>query len=145
MPSDTGGPPAGGPPARRPAAGGAEADARERIDAILAGLPDDQRTVLQRLREVIASTVPEAEEGFSYGVPAFRYRGRPLAAYAAAAKHCSYFPMSSEVIDQHRPDLEGFDLSKGTIRFDAAKPLPTALVTALVRARQAEIDAAVAR
>ncbi len=117
-------------------------EAGARIDAVLAALPDDQRAALQTVRETIGRTVPAAEEGFSYGVPAFRYRGRPLAAYAAATGHCSYFPMSPAVIDAHRAALAGFDLAKGTIRFRPEAPLPTALVAQLVRTRQAEIDAA---
>jgi uncharacterized protein YdhG (YjbR/CyaY superfamily) len=116
--------------------------ASARIDAILADLPADQRMALQAVRETIGRTVPSAEEGFSYGVPAFRYRGRPLAAYAAAKGHCSYFPMSPAVIDAHREALADFDLAKGTIRFRPEAPLPGPVVEALVRTRQAEIDAA---
>jgi uncharacterized protein YdhG (YjbR/CyaY superfamily) len=119
------------------------AEASDRIDAILTALPDAQRAALQRVRDTIGRTVPGAEEGFSYGIPAFRYRGRPLAAYTAAKGHCSYFPMSPAVIDAHREALAGFDLAKGTIRFQPAQPIPTELIEALVRTRQAEIDAAV--
>lgn len=119
-----------------------DADAEARIDAVLAALPDDQQAALQAVRATIARTVPDAQEGFSYGVPAFRYRGRPLAAYAAARAHCSYFPMSPAVIDAHRAALAGFDLAKGTIRFRPEAPLPAGLIAELVRSRQAEIDAA---
>jgi uncharacterized protein YdhG (YjbR/CyaY superfamily) len=118
------------------------AEAADRIDAILTALPDDQRAALQHVREIVAGAVPDAEEGFSYGIPAYRYRGRPLAAYAAAKGHCSYFPMSPAVIDAHREALAGFDLAKGTVRFQPAQPIPTELLTALVRSRKAEIDAA---
>jgi uncharacterized protein YdhG (YjbR/CyaY superfamily) len=119
------------------------AEASDHIDAILAALPDDQRAALRHVRETVARSVPGAEEGFSYGIPAYRYRGRPLAAYAAAKGHCSYFPMSPAVIDAHRKALAGFELAKGTIRFQPAQPLPTELIEALVRTRQAEIDGAV--
>jgi uncharacterized protein YdhG (YjbR/CyaY superfamily) len=118
------------------------AEAADRIDAILTALPDDQRAALEHVRETVVGVVPDAEEGFSYGIPAYRYRGRPLAAYAAATGHCSFFPMSPAVIDAHREALAGFDLAKGTIRFQPAQPIPTELLTAIVRSRQAEIDAA---
>ncbi len=113
----------------------------DQIDAILAGLPADQRAVLQDLREAIAAAAPEAVEAISYGVPAFRYRGRPLAGYAGAKAHCSYFPFSPPVIDRSRDELVGFDTAKGTIRFTPEHPLPEALVVRLVRARMEEIDA----
>lgn len=112
------------------------------IDAYLAGLPDDQRQALQALREQVAAAAPDAEEGFSYGAPAFRYRGRPLVCYSAAKAHVSFFPMSPEVIEAHRDLLAGWETSKGTVRFTPEHPLPPDVVTTLVRARLAELDTA---
>ncbi len=111
-----------------------------RIDEILAKLPADQRAALQDLRETIATTAPDAVEAMSYGAPAFRYLDHPLVSYAAAKAHCAFYVMSPEVIVAHEADLQGFDTSKGTIRFTPDKPLPTELVTKIVRARMAESD-----
>ncbi len=116
------------------------AAATKRIDITLAGLPADQRTALQSLRETIAATAPIAVDTISYGVPAFRYHGRPLVAYAAAKAHCSLFPMSGTVMEAHRAELTEFDTSKGTIRFRPDRPLPNALIASIVRARMEEID-----
>ncbi len=120
----------------------AEPTASARIDAMLAGLPADQRAAMQSLRELIAAIVPEAEEAISYGVPAFRYHGRPLVGFAAAKAHCSLFPMSVAVMEAHREELAAYHTSKGTIRFTPSRPLPSELVTVIVRDRLAEIDAA---
>jgi uncharacterized protein YdhG (YjbR/CyaY superfamily) len=124
----------------KPIAGASEATAR--IDAFLAGLPTDQWTALQALRKTIAGAAPQAEEGISYGLPAFRYKGRPLVSYVAAKAHCSFFPMSPKVVDDHRAELTDFDLDKGTIRFQPNHPVPADLVARIVRARLAETDAA---
>ena len=56
----------------------------DRIDEILAALPDGQRTALQALRQTIAAAAPDAVEDMSYGAPAFRYRNHPLVSFAAA-------------------------------------------------------------
>lgn len=112
------------------------------VDAFLARLPDDQRQVLEALRRTIAAAAPEAEEGIGYGVPAFRYRGRPLVSFGAGKAHCSFYVQSPAVIDAHREELAGRDVSKGTVRFTPEEPLPDALVTKLVAARLAETDAA---
>jgi uncharacterized protein YdhG (YjbR/CyaY superfamily) len=53
--------------------------------------------------------------------------------------------MSGAVIDANRTELAAFDIDKGTIRFTPDDPLPAAVVTTIVRARMAEIDAARSR
>src|SRR5688572_27746669 len=110
------------------------------IDEYLAAVSDDKRAALEKLRRTIKSAAPKAEECISYGLPAFR-QGRMLVAFGAAAKHCSFYPMSSRTIDAHKNELNGYSTSKGTIRFQTGKPLPAALVRKLVKARLAENEA----
>jgi uncharacterized protein YdhG (YjbR/CyaY superfamily) len=112
------------------------------VDAFLAALPEDVRGALEQLRRTIAAAAPEAAEAIAYGVPAFKYRRRPLVSFGAGKSHCSFYVQSPAVMDAHRDELVGYDTSKGTIRFAPDKPLPTALVTKLVKARIAETDAA---
>jgi uncharacterized protein YdhG (YjbR/CyaY superfamily) len=109
------------------------------IDDYLAGLPDSQRVALQHLREVIARAAPEAVEGRSYGMPAFRLRDRPVVGFQAASDHLGFYPMSPALIERHVAELEPFATSKGTIRFTPDHPLPDALVATLVRERIAEL------
>ena len=106
----------------------------ETIDEYLAGLSDDQRAALARLRRIIRAAVPRAEECISYQIPTFRLDGRGLVAFAAAKRHCAFYPGAS-AIEAHRRELEAYDTSKGTIRFQTDKPLPAVLVRKLVRTR----------
>jgi uncharacterized protein YdhG (YjbR/CyaY superfamily) len=46
--------------------------------------------------------------------------------------------MSGTTVEAHKHELTGYDTSKGTIRFQAANPLPSALIRKLVKARIAE-------
>lgn len=117
-----------------------ERDDQKGVDEYLAGVPDEARAALERLRATIRKAAPRATEGFSYGMPAFRLHGRPLVAYGAMKKHCSFFPMSSELIETHRTELEPFETSKGTIRFTPDHPLPAALVRKLVQARISQLE-----
>ena len=108
------------------------------IDEYLAALGDDKRAALEKLRKAIRAAAPKAVECICYGMPAFRLNGKPLVGFAAAAKHCAFHPMNGSTVKAHSADLQDYDTSKGTIRFQADDPLPTALVRKLVRARIAE-------
>jgi uncharacterized protein YdhG (YjbR/CyaY superfamily) len=77
-----------------------------------------------------------ASEVISYRIPAFK-DDRVLVWFAAFANHCSLFPTNA-VIEQFRNELKGYSLSKGTIQFPLDKPLPTALIKRIVKARVAQ-------
>jgi uncharacterized protein YdhG (YjbR/CyaY superfamily) len=109
------------------------------MDDYLDDLPSAERVALERVRAVVGGLVPDAEEGTSYGVPAFIYAGRPLLGFSATKKHLSIFPFSPAAIDAVRPRLDGFDLAKGTIRFSPDSPVPADVLADLVRARKHEI------
>jgi uncharacterized protein YdhG (YjbR/CyaY superfamily) len=88
---------------------------------------------------VIRSAVPpEATEVISYRIPAFRHN-QVLVWYAAFSDHCSLFP-TARVIEAFKDELAGYPTSKGTIQFPTNKPLPTALVRRLVKARVAQAE-----
>jgi uncharacterized protein YdhG (YjbR/CyaY superfamily) len=108
------------------------------IDEYLATVGDDQRAALEKLRKTIQAAAPKAEECISYGLAAFRLDGKPLVGFGAGKNHCAFYPMSAATVAAHQDDLQGYDTSKGTIRFPADKPLPAALVRKLVKARIAE-------
>lgn len=107
------------------------------IDEYLATVSDQQRAALTKLRKTIKAAAPKAEECISYQIPAFRHNG-PLVGFGASQDHCSFYPMSGHTVAEFADQLQGYDTSKGTIRFTADKPLPAALVRKLVKVRLAE-------
>jgi len=110
------------------------------IDEYLAALSEEQRAPLQKLRKIIKAAAPKADECISYQLPAFRQNGM-LVGFGATPKHCAFYLMSSTTVAAHQDELQGYDTSKGTIRFSADQPLPAALVRKLVKARIAENEA----
>lgn len=81
------------------------------VDDYLEQLDEAQRSTLERLRQTIAAVIPEAEQGMSYGVPAFSIAGKAIA---------------------------GFTASKGALKFPVGRPPSEALVRKLIAARRSE-------
>ncbi|WP_311380514.1 hypothetical protein [Arthrobacter sp. ISL-69] len=68
-----------------------------------------------------------------------KFEGKPLLGVVAAAKHLSIFPFPPAVVDAVANRLEGYSLSKGTIRFTPDHPVPEDVLEEIVRLRRAEI------
>ena len=107
------------------------------VDDYMAGLSDGSRAVMEKLRMTIKAAAPEATETISYRMPAFKDQGRILVYYAAFKDHYSIFPASEAVLALGE-ELKSHVTGKGTIRFDADRPLPTALVKKIVKVRLEE-------
>jgi uncharacterized protein YdhG (YjbR/CyaY superfamily) len=110
------------------------------FDDYLATVPGPQKAALERLRRFVRHQVPDAEEATSYGMPAFKYRQRPLLGFKVSKNHLSVFPFSPAAIDAARDALAGFDLAKGTVRFTPDKPIPEAALEQLLAHRLREIE-----
>lgn len=116
----------------------AQTTASNEVDKYLASVPEPARTTLNSIRATIRSVVPpETTEGISYMVPMFKYKGL-LIGFAALHTHCSLFVTDPSVMQLFTDELKPYDLSKGTIRFPADKPLPNSLLKKIVKARIAQ-------
>lgn len=109
------------------------------IDDYLQQQNESERTELQRVRELIQQTVPAAEEAISYGMPTFKYKGKPLMHFAAFKDHLSIFP-TSEPIAELQDKLKEFATGKGTLQYTIQKPIPNELIQDLLHIRVLAID-----
>jgi uncharacterized protein YdhG (YjbR/CyaY superfamily) len=110
----------------------------QEIDDYLATLEEPGRSTLGQLREDILRALPEAEQGISYGLPAFKVRGKTIAGFAAFKKHLSYLPHSGSVFPELHDEVLSFQTSKGALRFALDEPLPAPLVERLIAVRLAQ-------
>jgi len=111
---------------------------KDEIDQYLGALGEPKRATLTQLRDTIVAIVPDAEPGISYGMPAFRLRGKTIAGFAAFKSHLSYLPHSGSVIPKLAKETERYTTTKGSLHFPVDVPLPKTLVKKLLDTRMAE-------
>jgi uncharacterized protein YdhG (YjbR/CyaY superfamily) len=112
------------------------------VDAYITGLPVERRAGILVLREAINAAAPGATETIAYAMPALRsHGGQFLVSYAAYKRHYSLFPASGAVVAELGEALAPYLSGRGTIRFPADRPIPTALVTRIVEIRVGENEA----
>lgn len=114
----------------------------DEVDQYLATVDPQQRDTLESLRRTLRDLLPDAAEGLSYGVPAFRLPdGRVVAGFAAFTRHLGYYPHSEVVISRLAEQLVDYSTSAGTVRFTTDHPLSDSLVGELVRIRLEQLHA----
>src|SRR5664279_3651100 len=86
----------------------------DEIDAYLAGVDEPKRSTLEAVRRSIRAVVPDADEGISYGMPAFRVDGQVVAGLAAFKKHLAYPPHSGSVLADLGDELSGYERTSGS-------------------------------
>jgi dihydrofolate reductase/uncharacterized protein YdhG (YjbR/CyaY superfamily) len=101
-------------------------DAREKVRAYLAALPPDARKGLKQIGSAIRAAAPDAEDAFSYGIPAFRMDGKVFLWYAAWKDHFSLYPVGTALTREL--GLDRYETAKGTIRFPKSKPPSATLI-----------------
>ncbi len=109
------------------------------VDDYLKNVKPDFRKELQKIRNLVKSTVPEAEEVITYAMPGFKYGGKYLITYCAFTNHMSIFP-GSEAIEDLQEKLKKFKFSKGTIQFTLENTIPESTLKAIVKHGVKRID-----
>ena len=109
------------------------------IDQYFSKLHTPEKAELQLIREIVNTTVPEAEETISYGMPAFEYKGKYLVGFYVYKNHLSLFP-TAKPIEALKNKLKDFQLSKGTIQFTLNNTIPSSVIRNIILYRIDEID-----
>lgn len=103
----------------------------------LASIPPEHRVALERVISIVRDSSDESvKEGLSYGLPAFKYKNRPLIGFSSNKHGLNIYPFDPKIIDAIRPELDGFELSKGVVRFTPQKPIPEAVVRMMLDLRK---------
>ena len=101
------------------------------VETYLSALPESQRERAEALRGHILRIAPEAVEHFSYGMPAYTLRGKPLVYFAAFKNHLGVYALPAAHAE-FASELAGYKQGKGSVQFPWAQPLPLELIGRMV-------------
>ena len=112
-----------------------------RIDAYVAKQADFARPILEHLRATLHAACPQVEETIKWSMPAFYYKGRPLANVAAFKAHAAFGFWQHQLVTESPREKDAMG-SFG--RLTSLADLPDeATLTALIGKAMALIDSGV--
>lgn len=101
----------------------------------LEGVEPTERRALEALIEIVCAYVPEAVTGLAYGMPALKYRDRPLIGFSSNRLGLNLYPFDPRIIAALASELAEFELGKGVIRFTPEQPVPERLIQLILEMR----------
>jgi uncharacterized protein YdhG (YjbR/CyaY superfamily) len=102
------------------------------VDSYLKEVPADREQALARLRALCLSTLAGYEESMAHGMPSYSKAGIVEVAFASQKNYISFYILKEEVLDNHRPSLEGVSLGKGCIRYSKPEKINLDVVQQLL-------------
>jgi uncharacterized protein YdhG (YjbR/CyaY superfamily) len=111
------------------------------VDEYIATHSKSTQAVLRRVRRIIRKAIPDAEEVISYQIPAYKLPGGTAVFFAGWKEHYSVYPATGGLADVFKKELASYEVSKGTIRFPLAEPVPAKLIERIAKFRAKETAA----
>lgn len=106
------------------------------VDAYIADAEPEARPILEELRDIANSTIPNVEEKIWYGVPFYHYRGE-VVGFDSFKKHVS-FGYGKEVLedsDREKLEAKGYKFGKGTMQIKFDQKVPVAIIKKIIRTK----------
>jgi uncharacterized protein YdhG (YjbR/CyaY superfamily) len=102
------------------------------IPEYIALAPRSIQKTLKQIRVTIREASPEAVESISYGMPAYKVNGKPLAYFAAFEHHIGFYALPSGH-SAFKKELAQYKQGKGSVQFPTDRPIPLALIEKMVK------------
>jgi uncharacterized protein YdhG (YjbR/CyaY superfamily) len=110
------------------------------VDKHLKKFDQQQRAILQNLREMIADELPTASEVIKYGIPTFLINGVSIIGFDGFKNHNSLFPYSGSTTTLLKSELANYEQTKGSIHFALDKRFPKPLLKKIIKSRIMQIN-----
>lgn len=102
------------------------------VPEYISGFPKEIQKILKSVRATVKKIAPKAEEGIAYGMPAYKFNGKPLAYFAVFPKHLGFYATPNAHAKFSR-ELVKYKQGKGSVQFPIDRPIPLSLIEKMVR------------
>ncbi|TAH33323.1 DUF1801 domain-containing protein [Candidatus Saccharibacteria bacterium] len=109
------------------------------VDKYLEQFTGEVRERLDTIRQIIVQTVPDAEEGVSYGLVGYKRNGKPLVYFGGFPHHIGFYATPNGH-DTFREEFAHYKQGKGSVQFPHDQPLPKDLIKRVVLYRVTQTE-----
>jgi uncharacterized protein YdhG (YjbR/CyaY superfamily) len=106
------------------------------VNDYISTFPKSTQVRLKKIRNSILKWSPEAEEGFSYKMPSYKYKGA-LIYFAGYKNHIGFYPSGTAIVT-FKKELSKYKGGKGSIQFPLDQDLPIGWIEEIVKFRYKE-------
>lgn len=103
------------------------------VDDYLAATPSARHQALKEVREACLELLPGFSETMHYGMPSYERDNEVEVAFASQKQYISFYVLRTDVLEVHRPRLEGLDVGKGCIRYRNPEQIDLAVVQSILK------------
>lgn len=109
------------------------------VDDYIATFPIEAQEAMHAVRERILTVAPMLAESLSYGMPAYKHKGKPAVYFGGYKSHIGFYATPTGH-SAFADDLAGYKQGKGSVQFPLKDPMPLDLIERIVLFRIEEID-----
>lgn len=102
------------------------------VDEYIHAFPKETQEVLEKVRQTIKKTIPDAEETISYNIPCYKLNGKYAVYFSGYAKHISVYPRPSD--ESLTEAMEPYASGAGTLQFPLRDAIPYELIAKVTKA-----------
>ncbi len=103
----------------------------------IATFPPETQKLLKQVRATIKKAAPKAEEYIGYGMPAYKYNGKPLVYFSGFKSHIGFYATPTGHAE-FKAELAQYKQGKGSVQFPIDEPIPLKLIERIVKFRVKE-------
>ena len=108
-----------------------KASSPENVEYYFASFPQEVQILLNHIRTIILQEAPNAQEGISYQMPAYKINKKPLIYFAAYKNHIGLYATPT-AHKEFAAQLANYKQGKSSVQFPLNEPMPFDLIRQIV-------------